>query len=264
MKRFIAVIALVLLTASACFALSDKEYLKMRKNSSAYAQADKKLNRVWSSLRKSLPKSVFAELEKLQHEWITSGRDDDAKHFMDDGYSKVEAYTIATTERAEALPEIAKDLRRNKSKPAPAKKPAKSPAPAPKPKPAPEPDPEPDEPAYNEPDPENYREEDESQSVIDPSGEYESENCFMTVKIIDRSSMEVEVTFARWKDEINWKASGWYDNNMLELSDPQYSECQVTITFDPDRARVVPSESEDWATLTADDFKIRGTYTKKQ
>ncbi len=103
----------------------------------------------------------------------------------------------------------------------------------------------------------------DSPQVIDPSGEYETKECFMTVKVVDKASMEVEVSFARWKDEVNWKASGWYDNDILELSDSEYSTCQMTIYFDPDRARVVPSESEDWAKVTAEDFKLRGTYTKK-
>ena len=277
MKRLCAVIALVLLTAGAAFALSDAEYLRMRRNNRNFAQADKRLNQVWAQLKKSLPRRVFAELEEYQSEWIDSGRDIEAQAFIDDGYSKVEAYTMVTHDRADALPQLARDLQRKKTpsrpraeSPKPKPKPAAKPTPKRQPEPEPEEEPEEEPEPYNEPEPEpapaakGEESESTTESVADPSGEYESDNAFMTVKVIDRSSMELEVVISRWKDEVNWKATGWYDNGVLELSDAQYSTCQVTITFDPDRARVVPSSSDDWANATAEDFVIRGTYTKKQ
>ena len=285
MKRFLAAIVLLLLIAAPSSALTDKEYFRMRQYSAAYAKADKRINRVWANLRKSLPKKVFAELQELQSEWIDSGRDEEAQSLMDEGYSKIDAYVIATNDRAEALPKIAEDLRKNSSTsrqtaktPKAEPKTSRKPAPKPKPKPEPEPEyepepedePEPEPKPASKPEPVSYppltdeETEKDSPQVIDPSGEYDSKNCFMTVKVIDRSAMEVEVTFARWKDEVSWKASGWFDNDILELSDANYSTCQVTIYFDPDRARVVPSDSEDWAEITADDFQLRGTYMKKQ
>ena len=285
MKRFLAAIVLLLAIAAPSSALTDKEYFRMRQYSAAYAKADKRINRIWANLRKSLPKKVFAELQELQNEWIESGRDEAAQSYMDEGYSKIDAYVIATNERAEALPGIAEDLRANTStsrpsakasraepKPArkPAAKPKTKPEPEPEPEPEDEPEPEPEPKPKTEPEPVSYppltdeENEKDSPQVIDPSGEYETTNCFMTVKVIDRSSMEVEVSFGRWKDEVSWKASGWFDNDILELSDTEYSTCQMTIYFDPDRARVVPSESEDWAKITAEAFQLRGTYTKKQ
>ena len=274
MKRIVSVLALMLLMVSPSFALSDAEYLRMRRNSVAFARADKKLNRVWAQLKKSLPKSVFAELDKVQREWVSSGRDSEAEQLMDEGYSRVEAYTRATNDRADALPDIARELRASRRTTPSRPKPA-----APKPKPKPEPEPEPEEPGFpdepepsrrpdpvitSEPEPEPEPEEPEPQSetVSDPSGEYRSDNGFMTVKILDASTMEAEVVIGRWKDEISWKSRGWIEDNVLELSDSQYSRCVVTIVFDPDRARVTISESDDWAKATADDFVIRGTYTK--
>lgn len=277
MKRIVSVLALMLLMVSPSFALSDAEYLRMRRNSVAFARADKKLNRVWAQLKKSLPKSVFAELDKVQREWITSGRDSEAEQLMDEGYSRVEAYTRATNDRADSLPDIAKELRASRRTTSSRPKPA-----APKPKPKPEPEPEPEEPGFPdepyepeparkpdpvitrepEPEPEPEEPEPQSETVSDPSGEYRSDNGFMTVKILDASTMEAEVVIGRWKDEISWKSRGWIEDNVLELSDSQYSRCVVTIVFDPDRARVTISESEDWTKATADDFVIRGTYTK--
>ena len=288
MKRILVVIALVLLMVSPSFALSDAEYLKMRRNSVAFARADKNLNRVWASLKKSLPKAVFTELDKLQREWVASGRDEEAEQFMEEGYSRVAAYTMATNNRADALPDLAAKVRSGKrttpSRPKPATTPAK---PKPKPKPQPEPEPEPEEeeepeqesvpvrvqrqrpdPVITrepEPEPEEEPEDDglESQPLSDPAGEYKSNNGFMTVKILDYSSMEAEVTISRWKDEVSWSSRGWIEDNVLELSDSQYSRCVVTIVFEPNRARVTVSESDDWAKATADDFVIKGTYTKE-
>ena len=236
MKRFLAILGLLLLSASACFALSDAEYLRMKKNSADFARADKRLNQAWAKLKKSLPKNVFTELDKLQKEWVKSGRDSEAEQLMSDGYSRVEAYTMATSDRADELPKIADSLRKGKAKPAQPKQ-TKKPA-----------------------------EDDglESQPLSDPAGDYESNNCFMNVKILDYSSMEARVSFGRWKDEVSWEASGWIDDGILELSDANCSECQATIYFEPHRAKVIPSESEDWAKVTAEDFDLRGTYTKKQ
>ena len=260
MRRVLAVIALVVLMAAPGYALSDTEYLRMRRNNVDFANADKRLNQTWSQLKKSLSKSVFEELDELQREWIRSGRDDDAQVFIDDGYSKVEAYTMATHDRADELPMIASRLRKGRSTSSSqqARKPAQKPAAKPKPKPKPEP-------VHEEPDPEPPAEDDglESQMLSDPAGEYENNNAFMTVKILDYSSMEAEVTIARWKDEVNWKASGWIDDGVLELSDAHYSTCQATIVFDADRARVSLTDSGDWAKATADDFVMAGTYRKK-
>ena len=145
---------------------------------------------------------------------------------------------------------------------------AETPKPKPKPKPTPQrqPEPEPEEEPESElkPEPAAKGEDEESESVADPSGEYESKNCFMTVKVIDRSSMELEVVISRWKDEVNWKASGWYDDGVLELSDANYSTCQATIVFSANGARVSITDSGDWAKATADDFEMAGSYTKKQ
>ena len=288
MKKLFAALMFVVMSASVCFALSDAEYLRMRRNSVAFARADKNLNRVWASLKKSLPKSVFTELDKVQREWITSGRDSEAEQFMSEGYSRVEAYTMVTNDRADALPNIAKELRASRSKTSSRSKPAATSArskPKPKPEPEPEPEDEEEEEDLNpvpvrvrrqnpdpvitrevEPDPEPEEEEPESvsgsQTVDDPSGEYRSNNGFMTVKILDASTMEAEVTIGRWKDEVSWSSRGWIEDNVLELSDSQYSRCVVTIVFDPNRARVTVSESDDWAKATADDFVIKGTYTK--
>lgn len=250
MKRVLKVLALVFLMGSSAFALSDAEFLKMRRNSVAFARADKNLSRVWISLKKSLPASVFSRLQADQREWIASGRDDAADAYMDEGYTRVEAYTMATNDRADELPAIAKRLRSSGTQ----SRPKVTPKPKPKPEPEPEPEPEPVTSNYGD---------DEDEEIADVSGEYESSSAFMTVTIIDRSTMELEAEFGRWKDGVNWKSRGWLEGNTLELSDSQYSRCVMTITFTGKGAKVTLSDSDDWAKATADDFVMAGTYNKK-
>ena len=102
MKRLIAVIAIILVFAVPAFALSDAEYLKMKKDPK-FAAADKELTRAYNEAKKSMTKEDFAEFKKDQRQWIARDRDVRAKTFMEDGYSKVEAYTEATLERARGI-----------------------------------------------------------------------------------------------------------------------------------------------------------------
>jgi uncharacterized protein YecT (DUF1311 family) len=107
-------VALVLLFAASAFALSDAEYLKMKKNSPAFARADKALGQAWKEVQKVLSKSDFNRLKNEQKKWIAKGRDDEAEAFMDDGMSRVEAYTAATEHRVVALREIVDEAKKNK------------------------------------------------------------------------------------------------------------------------------------------------------
>lgn len=259
MKRFLTALSLLLLLTAPAFALSDAEYLRMRKSSADFARADKKLNQVWARLKKSLPTKVFTQLDKLQREWVASGRDDEAAALMADGYSRMEAYTMATNDRADSLPEIADSLRPSSR--------AKTPKPVAKPKPAPKPRPVPAKPApVPEPDPEPEPEpEPEAPAIFrasDVEGEYQNEYGFLTVRIVDRSSDEVEVTFSRFKDGTHWTAKGWLDGNTLELSDSNYSECQATMTFTVGTVKVEISDTDDWNEAIAPDFVVEGTYRK--
>ena len=247
MKRVISVLLVLLLTVPA-FALSDAEYLRMRKSNADFARADKRLNQVWAGLKKSLPKKIFSQLDKLQREWVSSGRDDEAAAYVSDGYSRMEAYTMATNDRADALPKIAKELRDSRrTAPTPQRR-TQVPAPKPAPEPDPEPDPEPEEPAMLR--------------ATDIEGEYQNDGGFLSVKIADRSSDEMEVTFSRFKDGTHWTARGWLDGNILELSDNNYSECQATLTFSGKSVKVDITDTEDWNEAIAPDFVLKGTYRK--
>ena len=113
MKRVIIAVLLLVLAVPA-FALSDSEYLRMKKNNADFARADRRLTQVWRDLKDSLPRRVFTELQDLQNDWIFGGRDEAAERYMNEGYSRVEAYTMATSDRADELPDIARSLRRQR------------------------------------------------------------------------------------------------------------------------------------------------------
>ncbi|MBQ7268201.1 MAG: DUF1311 domain-containing protein [Synergistaceae bacterium] len=244
MKRLISALMLVFLMSLPAFAISDSEYLRMRKSSSDFARADKRLNQVWSGLKKSLPKNVFSQLAKSQSEWVKSGRDEAAEQYISDGYSRMEAYTMATNDRADDLPKIAdsirKELKNKRSTPQAQKTPER--------RPEPEPD-EPEEPGA-------------PLSSSEIAGEYQSATGFVSVRIIDLNTDEAEVTFSRFKDGTHWTARGWIEENVIELSDSEYSSCQATLTFSRKSVKVEVSETDDWNEAIAPDFVVAGTYRK--
>ncbi len=252
MKRFVYALALIFLLTAPAFALSDEEYLKMRKSNSDFARADKKLSQVYSRLKSKLPKRVFAELQKSQREWVSSGRDEAAAALMNDGYSRLEAYTIATNDRADILPEIAAEISESlkNSRKSPPRKQEVQPKKIPDPEPEPEPDPEP-EPTESAP-----------LSISQIEGEYQSDNGFLTVRITDLNTSEVQVTFSRFKDGVHWTSKGWLENGVLELSDNNYSECQATLKFSAGSVKVEITDTDDWNEAVSPDFVLKGTYKK--
>ena len=102
MKRLISIVAIIFIYSVPAFALSDAEYLKMKKDPE-FAKADRELTRAYNQAKKSMSKEDFADFREDQRQWIARDRDVRAKTFMEDGYSKVEAYTEATLERARGI-----------------------------------------------------------------------------------------------------------------------------------------------------------------
>ena len=85
---------------STATALSDAEY----------SMAEAKLQKVWNELKNSMSKSSYSYLLDEQREWIGRGRDEAANAYIQRGYSRIEAYTMATIDRADYLPIRAKEL----------------------------------------------------------------------------------------------------------------------------------------------------------
>lgn len=231
MKKIFAVMFLFMIALPA-FALSDGAYTRMKKNDVDFARADRNLSKVWGDVKKSLSKQEFSELQQEQREWINHVRDDEADTYMEAGYTRTEAYTMATNDRANFLQALITGT------------------------PAPEQELEPQPLTAEEP--EDYDDDTQPASI---EGEYRNDNGFLFVKIIDADTMEVQVTFSRYKDEVSWNARGWVDDNVLELSDDKFMRCQATLTFKGKIVTVEVTNSPDWAKATAEDFIIAGTYT---
>ena len=232
MKRFFTVLMFLLLMASQVFALSDAEYLKMKKNNPGFARADKKLGQVWKQLKDSMSKEDFEALQKNQRKWISEGRDKDAKAYMKEGYSRVEAYMLATNDRAKELPEIAESIKTF----------------------------EPDE-AEDE---KNFEAPSNSSS---PQGEYikrnnDGQNVFMSVLLVDKISMEVQVSFSFENSQASWTSAGWIEDNVLELYDKRFSSCFATLTFSDNNVVVETSDSDDWDDILDPENKIDGKYSR--
>ena len=111
MKRLFAVLIIFVFSVAPSFALSDAEYLRMKKNNPDYARAEQRLSRIWNELKKSMSPGAFNELKKEQLAWIKWKRDEEAEVYIERDYSRVEAYTMATEARAEYLNDILKTYR---------------------------------------------------------------------------------------------------------------------------------------------------------
>ena len=103
MKRILSATLLLLILAGAAFGLSDKEYKQMMKTSKAFREADKFMNECYKECKQTLPSSDFKTVQAEQLEWIKSGRDEEAKSFIDDGMKRADAYAKVTEMRAHEL-----------------------------------------------------------------------------------------------------------------------------------------------------------------
>ena len=107
--RIITVVVCLSLPGNAA-ALSDADYLQMKRDSPEYASAEQNLTRVWKDLKNSMPQDKYYILLQEQRDWIRAERDAFAAGYMRQGYSRVEAYTMATNDRANFLPERAREI----------------------------------------------------------------------------------------------------------------------------------------------------------
>ena len=257
----IAVIAvLVMLIVAPAFGLSDAEYRRLKRTSSDFRRADNELSEVWNGLRGSLSSKAFSELQKLQREWIRKGRDDTAKKYIREGYSRAEAYAMATNDRVEELQRIAEELKGNSRPQRTVRK--TQPKPEPKPKPV---EPEPVEVTKPDDDDKGEIEEDRFKNTEpgNPEGNYSSKNAFMTILITDKSSMEAEVTISiNSPEEATWSSASWIDGDTLVLYDKTYSDCQATLTFQGNKVKIETSDTESWDEVLGKNLRLDGIYSR--
>jgi uncharacterized protein YecT (DUF1311 family) len=114
MKRFLAVITLVVLFAAPSFALTNREYGNLM-SKPEFARADRRLNQVYNDLKETVSDAVWDVLKREQSEWVKWGRDRAAQAYMSKKRGRnrmkyVQAYTQATNDRADYLPERAEEI----------------------------------------------------------------------------------------------------------------------------------------------------------
>ncbi len=106
MRRFVAICAVLLVLVCPACALTDADYLRMKRDP-GFAQADTELTEIWNQLRRGMPSKTTALLRRNQRNWIAGGRDFEAKRLMLRGYTRTGAYTEATRRRTDELPMLA-------------------------------------------------------------------------------------------------------------------------------------------------------------
>ena len=256
MRRSFLALTLLLLLCVPAFGLSDAEYRRLKRTNSDFRRADTELSQVWTRLKGSLSSKVFEELQKNQREWIRKGRDDAARKYIREGYSRAEAYTMATNDRTEALPGIANRLGGKSATSAT----SQTSKPKPKPKPKPEPEPEPEDDDKGEIEEDRFK----NTEPGNPEGNYSKKGGFMTVIITDKNSMEASVTISLDTDreEVVWTSESWVDGDTLVLYDKTYSDCMVTLTFSGNSVKVEASDAESWNEVLGEGLTLSGTYTR--
>ena len=105
MRKFYLAVLLVLALCGSAFALSDKDYLRLKRNNKNFARADRELTQIYEAIKDNLSARKFEVVKREQRDWIRTGRDAFAKRRMREGDSKAEAYTAATLARANELRE---------------------------------------------------------------------------------------------------------------------------------------------------------------
>ena len=99
MKRLLAALILILALYVPAHALSDEDYIRLKRYP-AFAEADRELTQAYNKAKESMTYADFQELRESQREWIESGRDREARRLMREEYTRVEAYTEVTRNRA--------------------------------------------------------------------------------------------------------------------------------------------------------------------
>lgn len=214
MKRIYLALLLVLTLCSAAFALSDKDYLRLKRNSKNFARADAELSEVYEEIKDTLSAREFERVKREQRNWIRTGRDAYAKKRMRAGDSRSEAYTEATLARVQELRERYLDeepeaeprpIIRNDQK-------VRIPDTNPRPMPEPEPEPEPERPS---------RSSNAGLTVEDIQGIYKN-HAGTVMKIsylgeVDDNEMQVNFDADDGESHERWTSRGVLEGTKIEL-----------------------------------------------
>lgn len=88
--------------------ITESEYQQYMRSSADFREADTFLNTIWKEAFSTCKTKEHKEsLRNDQREWLKTGRHEDAYAFMQEGFSKSEAYAKAITSRANVLRVVA-------------------------------------------------------------------------------------------------------------------------------------------------------------
>lgn len=252
MKKFYLAVLLVLALCSSSFALSDKEYLRLKRNNKNFARADAELTKVYESIKDNLSASRFERVKREQRNWIRTGRDAFAKRRMKEGDSKAEAYTAATLARAQELREryLIDDNGDEEQEEHPiARNNQRVRIPDTNPEPRPEPEYEPETPSRSS----SRR---AGISVEDIQGIYKNHaGTVMKISYLgEADDNEVQVSFESYSGDSpeKWDSRGVFDGAKIELDTEDNG--QAALTFENSTTVNVKVD---------DDFRDNGFFTEE-
>ncbi|MBQ7733176.1 MAG: DUF1311 domain-containing protein [Synergistaceae bacterium] len=261
MKRIYLALLLVLAFCSAAFALSDKDYLRLKRSSKGFARADAELSEVYEEIKDTMSAREFERVKREQRNWVRTGRDAFAKKRMRAGDSRSEAYTAATLARVQELREryLGEEPEGPDSEPRPIiRNDQKVRIPDTNPQPRPEPE--------LEPEPKNA-----ALTVEDIQGIYKN-HAGTVMKIsylgeVDDNEMQVNFDADDGQSHERWTSRGVFDGTKIELDTEDNGE--AVLTFRTSRNGTTVNVKLDDSFLANSFFSeevgktVKGTYDKQ-
>lgn len=259
MKKFYLAALLVLALCSSAFALSDKDYLRLKRNSKNFARADRELTQVYEEVKDTLSAREFERVKREQRNWIRTGRDAFAKRRMRAGDSRAEAYTAATLARVQELRENylgdepePRPIVRNDQR---VRIPDTNPRPTPEPELEPEPEPEPE--------PERS-----GLAIEDIQGIYKNHaGTVMKISYLgetDDNEMQVNFDADDGQSHERWTSRGVFDGSKIELDTEDNGKAILTFKNSTTANFKVDSDFRANGFFTEEVGKtVEGTYYKQ-
>ena len=251
-KLYLALVLVLLLCGSA-LALSDKDYLRLKRNNKDFARADRQLTEVYEAIKDNLTAREFEKVKREQRNWIRTGRDAFARKRMKAGDSKAAAYTAATMARVDEL--RGKYLSDEEDYPEEPEDDGLEHQPLTRRQPDPEPEPEPES-----------RNKNSGIAVEDIQGIYKN-HAGTVLKIaylgeVDENEVQVNFDTDNGDSHERWGSRGVFDGMKIELDTEDNGEAVLTFKNSTTANFKVDADFRSNG-FFSEDAGIEGTYYKQ-